>query len=107
MAICSGTAAQRLGAPAPAGAPAAADAPAPALRGVPLTRPTRLSLLVEGQRYDIDAASARAAGITSWLRPVTGPPIFLAETGLADEVGRIRLSIGSWQHVPGFPVYGA
>jgi hypothetical protein len=49
--------------------------PAPELTGSPLAGSTGLRLLVEGVWYDVDSGTTRSVGVTSLLRPVTGPPI--------------------------------
>jgi hypothetical protein len=51
-----------------------------ALPGRELMAPIGLRLLVEGVEYDADTAASRVVAVTSWLRPVTGPPIWLVES---------------------------
>ena len=68
--------------PGPVGGPTAAPpGPAAQLLGDPLDGPTGLRLLVEGVWYDLDAGTSRTTAVSSWLRPVTGPPILLIEPG--------------------------
>lgn len=80
--------APRRPAPASGGPPVVASTRAPAddepanqLRGAALTGPTGLRLLVEGEWFDADTGTrqAVAAGIQTWLRPASGPPILLVD----------------------------
>jgi hypothetical protein len=78
-----------------------AGEPARELRGGALEGPTGLRLLVEGTWYDADAGTTQAVGVTSWLRPVSGPPILLVESAPPAESrpGAVRVTAAS----PGTP----
>jgi hypothetical protein len=53
--------------------------------------PTGLRVLVAGRYVDVDTGTVSVLGITEWLRPVAGPPIFIRRTVTAAQLGRIRV----------------
>lgn len=59
------------------------EEPAPPQPSAEPPPPVGLRLLVEGVEYDADTGAGRTVGVTSWLRPVTGPPILLVESSPA------------------------
>jgi hypothetical protein len=56
----------------------------------PMVGATGLRVLIAGRYVDVDAGKVSALGLTEWLRPVAGPPIFLRRTETTG-LGRMRV----------------
>jgi hypothetical protein len=74
----------------PTGTPARTTAAGPSTSR-PMADPTRLRVLVAGRYVDVDAGTVSSVGITEWLRPVAGPPIFVRRTVTSAQTGRLRV----------------